>query len=248
MPLTPNSFAQKTAIVFAGSRGMGRATALKLGRLGARTVVGFSGNKAKAEEVVAEIEKADGSAVALQADVSDAAAVRKTFDAAEAEFGPVDIVVNAAGISVFGPMNQLTEEDLHKVFAVNTFGAFNVLSEAARRVAEGGSIVQFCSGATKMPLAGAGVYSASKAAAEQMTLSLAKELGSRQISVNAISPGTTKTDGLVMPDEHLQMLIHQTPFGRLGEPEDVADVVVFLVSPEGHWINAQNIQANGGIL
>lgn len=242
------NFNDKTAIVFAASRGIGRATALKLGKAGANVVVGYAGNAEKAEEVVKEIEASGAQAVALQADVSDASAVTAAFDQATAKFGSVDIVINAAGASVFGPLAMIDDAGIESLIAVNVRGAFNVLSEAARGVSDGGSIVHFSTGGTKMPVPGGGAYAGTKAAGEQMALGLAKELGSRQVNVNVISPGVTETDGLVMPQEQIEMLIQQTPMGRLGQPEDVADAVVFLVSDQAHWVTGQNLQANGGIL
>ncbi len=241
-------FENKTAVVFAASRGIGRATALKLGAAGARVVVTYAGRADKAAEVVTEIEESGGKALAVQANVADAQQVTATFTEAERTFGGVDIVINAAGASVFGPMAQLGQVQLDTLIDINVRGAFNVLSEAARQVREGGSIVQFSTGGTKMPVPGGGAYADTKAAGEHMALGLAKELGGRDINVNVISPGVTNTDGLIMPDDQIQMLVGQTPLGRLGEAGDVADAVLFLVSDRAHWVTGQNLQANGGIL
>ncbi|MEO1349003.1 MAG: SDR family oxidoreductase, partial [Cyanobacteria bacterium J06635_15] len=160
----------------------------------------------------------------------------------------VNIVVNVAGVSVFKPHQQLTDEDFDRVFGVNARGAMYVLQEAANRLTEGGRIVQFSTGGTQMAVPGGGIYAASKAAGERFAFALAKELGSRQITVNVVSPGVTDTDGLIMPPEAVNQLIEQTPLGRLGQPQEVADVVAFLVSDDARWMTGQNLQANGGIL
>ena len=243
-----NGLKEKVAIVFAGSRGIGRAAAGRLGRGGASVAVGYAGNKKAAEETVALVEAAGGRAFPVKADVSRREDVDAAFDETIRLYGRVDIVINAGAASVFAPHADMTRSDLETAIAVNVLGAFNVLQEAARRVVDGGRIIQFSTGGTKMPVQGGGVYAGTKAAGEHMALALAKELGPRQITVNVISPGVTDTDGLVMPREQVDMLIVQTPLGRLGQPDDVADVVVFLASAEARWVTGQNIQANGGIL
>ena len=202
----------------------------------------------KAEAVVQEIITAGGQAIAVQGSVANRDDVVQLFDRAEAQFGPIDIVVNVAGTSVFKPHSDLTDEDFEKVFSVNARGAMYVLREAAKRVKDGGRIVQFSTGGTMMPVPTGGIYAASKAAGERFAFALAKEIGHRQVTVNVVSPGVTETDGLIMPQEAVDQLIQQTPLGRLGQPNDVADVVAFLVSEDAHWITGQNIQANGGIL
>jgi 3-oxoacyl-[acyl-carrier protein] reductase len=153
-----------------------------------------------------------------------------------------------AGVSVFKPHVDLTDDDFDKIFSVNTRGAMYMLQAAATRIKDGGRIVQFSTGGTKMPLPGAGLYAASKAAGEQFALALAKEIGYRQVTVNLVSPGVTDTDGLIMPQAAIDQLIQQTPLGRLGQPGDIADVVAFLVSDDAHWMTGQNLQVNGGIL
>jgi 3-oxoacyl-[acyl-carrier protein] reductase len=241
-------FKGKVAVVFAASRGIGRAVAERLGREGAALVVNYASNQAKADEVVAAVQAAGGQAAAVQADVAKASEVEAVFEEAARRWSRVDIVVNAAGVSVFRPTTELTDADYERVFAVNARGALNVLREAARRVEDGGRIIQFSTGGTRMAMAGGGLYAASKAAGEQMALALAKELGSRGVTVNLISPGATDTDGLIMPEPAIQQLVAMTPLGRLGRPEDVADVVAFLASEDARWITGQNLQANGGVL
>jgi 3-oxoacyl-[acyl-carrier protein] reductase len=241
-------FKGKVAVVFAASRGIGRAIAERLGHDGAAVAVNYASNRAKADEVVAALDEAGGQAVAVQGDVANAADVARVFDEAIRRWARIDIVVNAAGVAVFKPTTELTDDDYERVFAVNARGALNVLRDAARRVGDGGRIIQFSTGGTKMAMAGAGLYAASKAAGEQLAFGLAKELGPRGITVNLISPGATDTDGLIMPKEAIEQLVGMTPLGRLGQPADVADVVAFLASDDARWITGQNLQANGGIL
>ncbi len=241
-------FAGKTALIFAASRGIGRAIAERLGGEGASVAVAYASNATKAAEVVAGITANGGQAFALQADVADATVVSAAYDDVLARWGKIDIVINAAARSVFKPTEALTDEDYEAAFSVNARGAMYVLREAARRVADNGRIIQFSTGGTKMTMAGAGLYAASKAAGELLALNLAKELGHRGVTVNVISPGVTETDGLVMPQPQIDQLIGMTPLGRLGQPGDVADVVAFLASDDARWITGQNLQANGGIL
>jgi 3-oxoacyl-[acyl-carrier protein] reductase len=237
----------RVAIVFAASRGIGRAVAERLGRDGAAVVVNYASRQDAADAVVKAIVDGGGRAVAARGDVGAAGDVARVFDAAE-RWAEVDVVVNAAGVAVFKPTAELTDEDYDRVFAVNGRGALNVLREAARRVRDGGRVVQFSTGGTRMAMAGAGLYAASKAAGEQLALGLAKELGPRGVTVNVVSPGATDTDGLIMPAEAVRQIVGMTPLGRLGQPADVADVVAFLASDDARWVTGQNLQANGGVL
>ncbi|MBE9101644.1 SDR family oxidoreductase [Vacuolonema iberomarrocanum] len=238
----------KVAVVTASSRGIGRAVAKRLSLEGAAVTVNYISSPEKAEAVVQEIITQGGRAIAVQGSVANQADVLRLFDETEQQLGAIDIVVNVAGISVFKPHVELTDDDFDKIFAVNARGAMYMLQAAAKRIQDGGRIVQFSTGGTVMPVPMGGIYAASKAAGERFAFALAKELGSRQVTVNVISPGVTDTDGLIMPQEAVDQLIQQTPLGRLGQPEDIADVVAFLVSDDAHWVTGQNIQANGGIL
>jgi 3-oxoacyl-[acyl-carrier protein] reductase len=231
----------KTSIITGASRGIGRAIAERFGREGANVVVNYAGNQKAADEVVHAIESSGAEAISIQGDMSKLADVQRLFDQAETRFGAPNIVVSAAAISVFKPHVDLTDDDFDKLFNLNTRGVFYVLREAARRVQDGGRIIQFSTGGTKMPMAGGGLYAATKAAGEQFALALA-------INVNLISPGVTATDGLIMPQEAINALIGQTPLGRLGQPEDIADAVLFLASDDSRWVTGQNLQVNGGIL
>jgi 3-oxoacyl-[acyl-carrier protein] reductase len=243
-----SSLTGKVAVVTASSRGIGRAIAQRLGRDGAAVVVNYVSAPDKAEAVVQDIITGGGRAIAIQGSVSNQGDVTRLFDQTEQQLGAIDIVVNVAGVSVFKPHVDLTDEDFDKIFSVNTKGAMYVLQAAATRVKDGGRIVQFSTGGTKMPIPASGLYAASKAAGEQFALALAKEIGHRQVTVNLVSPGVTDTDGLIMPKEALDHLIGQTPLGRLGQPRDIADVVAFLVGDDAHWMTGQNLQVNGGIL
>jgi 3-oxoacyl-[acyl-carrier protein] reductase len=238
----------KIAIVTASSRGIGRAVAKRLSQDGAKVVVNYVASPEKAEALVKEIEAQGGSAIAIQGSVANRTDVTRLFDEAEQQLGSIDIVVNVAGVSVFKPHVELTDEDFDKVFSINTKGVMYVLQESAKRIKDGGRIVQFSTGGTMMPIPAGGLYAASKAAGERFAFALAKEIGHRQVTVNLVSPGVTDTDGLVLPQAAIDGLIQQTPLGRLGQPDDIADVVAFLVSDDAHWVTGQNIQANGGIL
>jgi 3-oxoacyl-[acyl-carrier protein] reductase len=238
----------KVAIVTGSSRGIGRAIALRLGHDGARVVVTYLGNRERAEEVVEAIRADRADAVAVRTDVRDLEQVRALFGEAEARFGGLDILVNnAAGVNVFKPTAQMDEAEYDSMFLV-TRGVYFALQEAARRIRDGGRIVSISTAGTAQPMAGAGAYAGSKAAIEQFSNCLAKELGARGVTANTLAPGLTDTDGMVLGPEQVQGLIAQTPLGRLGRPEDVADAVALLVSPDAHWVTMQNVRATGGIV
>ena len=235
------------AIVTGSSRGMGRATAERLAGDGASVVVNYVSSEGAARDVVDGIEGNGGEAIAVQADVSQASDVERLFDEAEDTFGTVDAVVNCAGTSVFGPLAEITEEDFDRAFDLNAKGTFLMLREAATRISDDGCIVDFSSAGTTEPNGGDGAYLGGKAAGEMFVQSLAKELGERGVRVNSISPGVTDTDGLVLDQETIDQLTVQTPLGRLGQPEDIADVVAFLVSDDARWLTGQNIKPTGGL-
>ena len=200
-----------------------------------------------AQAVVGGIEADGGEAIAIQADVSEASDVERLFDEAADTFGQPNTVVNCAGTTVFAPLAETTEEEFDRMFDLNAKGTFLVLREAAKRIADGGCIVDFSSAGTTGPNGGDGAYLGGKAAGEMFTQALAKELGERGIRVNTISPGVTDTDGLVLNQEVVEQLTAQTPLGRLGQPDDIADVVAFLVSDDARWLNGQNIRPTGGL-
>ena len=243
-----STFAGKVAIVTGGSRGIGRAIAERLGREGASVVVNYTKSAEKAQEVVQAIEVSGGQAVAVQADISAVADVRRLFELTEEKYGRLDILVNNAGTATFTPIAEVAEDEFDALFALNVKGAFFALQEAARRLADGGRIVNISSGVTIGGGPGASAYAGTKGALEQFTLAAAKELGPRGITVNTVSPGMTVTDLMhtVIPAERQQGAAQASPLGRLGQPDDIAEVVAFLVSDAGRWVTGQNIRANGG--
>ena len=238
----------KVALVTGSSRGIGRAIAERLGRDGAKVVVTYFAGKDKAETVVEAIKAGGGEAAALQADVRDLDSVRALFAQTLAHFGKIDILVNnAAGVNLFKPTEALTPDEYDSMFLI-TRGVYFALQEAAKVIQDGGRIVSISTGGTSQAMAGGGAYIGSKAAIEQFSNCLAKELGARGVTVNTLAPGLTDTDGMVLSDEQKNGLIAQTPLGRLGKPEDIAAAVSLLVSDDAHWITGQNIRATGGIV
>lgn len=242
----------QVAIVTGASRGIGAAIASRLARDGFAVVVNYLGNEDEAREVVRSIAECGGSAVAVRADVADAAAVRALFDEAERTFGRVDVLINNAGIMppTLPTLAETDDATFDRLFAVNVKGTFNTLREAARRLRTGGRIVNFSSSVIGMAFPGYAVYGATKAAVETFTNIMAKELRGRRITVNAIAPGPTATalflDGKT--PETIERLSKAAPLERLGAPEDIAAAVSFLVSEDGAWINGQTLRANGGLV
>jgi 3-oxoacyl-[acyl-carrier protein] reductase len=247
-----NPFADKLALVTGASRGIGAAIAKRLAADGLAVVVNYASNAAEATAVMTAIQEAGGAAIAVQADVADPAAVRGLFEAAEGAFGRVDVLVNNAGImpSDLPPLAQTEEAVFDRIFAVNVKGTFNTLREAATRLQPGGRIVNFSSSVIGLALPGYAVYGASKAAVEVMSNIFAKELRGKGITVNAVAPGPTATDLFLngKPPEVVERLSQAAPLQRLGQPEDIASTVAFLVGPDGGWINGQTLRANGGIV
>lgn len=238
----------KKAIVTGGSRGIGKAIVESLVARGAHVAFSYRDDDAAASRVVEALRAAGGRVMAVKADMARFADVRRLFQAVEDHGVAPEIVVNSAGTAVYKPTAEVTEEDFDQVFALNARGSFLVLREAARRIASDGRIIQISTGGTAMPAPTAGVYLASKAAGELLALSLSKELGSRGVTVNVVSPGLTRTDGLVLPQPAIDHLVQQTPLGRLGEPADIADVVAFLASDGARWLTGQVIRATGGLV
>jgi 3-oxoacyl-[acyl-carrier protein] reductase len=236
----------KVAIVTGASRGIGRAVAERLGREGASVAVNYVRNAEQARDVVAAIEAAGGRALAVQADASRVEDIRRLFASVVQDLGGLDIVVNCAGTSVFKPTAELSEDEFDRMFMLNARGTFFALQEAARRIRDGGRIVSISTGGTATSAPGGGAYTGSKAAVEQFTMALAQEVGRRGITVNAVLPGLTDTDGLILPKEMIEQMVQQTPLGRLGQPADLADAIVFLCSGQARWITGQSIRAAGG--
>lgn len=237
----------KVAIVTGSSRGIGRAIAERLGREGASVVVTYVGNKEKAEEVVSKIQ-ASSDAIALPVDMRKISDIQMLFEKTLAHFGKLDILVNnAAGKNVYKLTAELTPEDYDGMFDI-TRGVYFALQQAAHHMASGGRIVSISSAVTSMAIPTGGAYAGCKAAIEQFSKGLAKELGARGITVNTVAPGVTGTDGLVISQEQINQLVAQTALGRLGRPDDIANVVAMLVSNDAHWVTGQNLRATGGIV
>ena len=243
---------KQVAIVTGSSRGIGAAIAQRLAKEGYAVIVNYAGNAAEAQGVVAAIEGAGGSALAVQADVADASAVKAMFDTAIAAFGRVDVLVNNAGImpAALPHLADTDDQTFDRLFAVNVKGTFNTLREAANRLQHGGRIVNFSTSVIGLGLPGYAVYGATKGAVEVMTNIMAKELRGKNISVNAVAPGPTATDLFLngKSDEVIQRMSKMAPLERLGTPEDIAAAVAFLASADGAWINGQTLRANGGLV
>jgi 3-oxoacyl-[acyl-carrier protein] reductase len=239
------SLAGKAALVTGASRGIGRATALGLAEQGAAVVVGYRTNEALAQEVVDRIVGGGGKAVAIGADLSRSTEVTRLFEEAETAVGALDIVVANAADALVKPLVECTEEDYDRIFDANTRSVFFCLQEAARRLPDGGRIVVTSTSGTRMLFGELSLYLGSKGAIEQFVRVLSRELGGRQITVNAVSPGFTDTD--LLPDRDREVAAGMSAFGRVGRPEDVAEVIVFLAGERGRWVTGQNIAAGGGV-
>jgi 3-oxoacyl-[acyl-carrier protein] reductase len=240
----------KIALVTGAAGGIGVAVSERLARDGFLIVVNYAGSAEAAEALTRRIESAGGRAITAQADISDSAQVTRMFDSAEAAFGGVDVLVNNAGIMKLATIAESDDALFSRQIAVNLAGTFNTLRAAAKRLRDGGRIINFSSSVTSMLQPTYGVYAATKAAVEAMTSILAKELRGRNITVNAIAPGPTATklflDG--KPQEVIDRLAKLAPLERLGQPEDIAAAVAFLAGPDGAWINGQTLRAHGGII
>jgi 3-oxoacyl-[acyl-carrier protein] reductase len=240
----------KVAIVTGASRGIGAAIAERLAQDGFAIIVNYAGSADCAEALVRKIEQAGGKALAAQADVADSGAVKRLFDSAEAAFGGVDVLVNNAGILENAALADSSDEMVDRQIAVNLKGTFNGLREAARRLREGGRIVNFSSSMVGLYQPAYAVYAATKAAVEAMTHVLAKEMRGRSITVNAVAPGPVATELFLKgkPQQLVDTLANLSPLQRLGQPSDIAEAVSFLVGPQGGWINGQVLRANGGMI
>lgn len=241
---------EKVALVTGASRGIGAAVAERLASDGFAVVINYTGNVTQAEAVARTIEQAGGHALIARADVSDANAVARMFDTAEAAFGGVDVVVNNAGIMTLATIAESDDALFDRQVAVNLKGTFNTLREAARRLRPGGRIINFSSSVVGLLQPTYGVYAATKAAVEAMTSVLAKELRGREVTVNAVAPGPTATNLLLegRSQDVIDRLAKLAPLERLGQPRDIAATVAFLAGPDGAWINGQTLRANGGVI
>ncbi|MBP1163504.1 MULTISPECIES: SDR family oxidoreductase [unclassified Chryseobacterium] len=239
----------KVILVTGASRGIGAEIAQQLASAGAKIIVNYAGGKEAAEKVVASIQDNGGNAIAIQADVSNAEAVKQLFDQAISHYGKIDVLVNNAGIMITKLIKDTTDEDFSRQFDINVRGTFNTLREAATKLADNGSIINFSSTTTRVMMPTYGTYVATKGAVEQLTRVFAKEVGSRGINVNAILPGPTNTALFTegKPQEVIDRLASLNAFNRLGEPADIAKIVVFLAGDDAKWISGQTIGANGAM-
>jgi 3-oxoacyl-[acyl-carrier protein] reductase len=239
----------KIAVVTGASRGIGAAIALRLAADGAAVAVNYGKSAQAAEEIVAQIKSKGGTAAAIQADVSDNAQVKKLFETVQKHHGHVDIVVNNAGVWANAPVEQLNADHFYQVFNLNVLGPIQVTAAAVNYFPKtGGKIINITSVAARAALPAGSVYSASKAALDALTLNWAAELGPRNITVNSVSPGVTETEMVAQaPKEFKDGLKAKTPLGRLGQPQDIADVVAFIASDDARWITGQIIDVSGGL-
>ena len=244
----PTTHASRVALVTGGSGGIGRAVVERLAQDGIAVGVHYAGNKARADETVAAVLAAGGRAIAVGGDVADENAMSAAFDAVEAEFGGIDIVVSTAGIMILAPIATLNLSDLDRMHRTNIRGTFVVAQQAARRVRPGGAIINFSTSVTRTQFPTYGAYVASKAAVESITLTLARELRGKDITVNAVAPGPTAT-ALFLDGKDETTIAHLSkavPLERLGQPDDIAETVAFLAGP-ARWVNGQVIFTNGGL-
>ncbi|MDB6145983.1 MAG: polysaccharide biosynthesis family protein [Pseudomonas sp.] len=246
---TTTQATRKVAIVTGASRGIGAEIAKRLAADGFAIAVNYASSAAEADTLVAQIVAKGGQAVAIRADVSSAADVRTMFDITEQQLGKVDVLVNNAGVLKTVPLADTSDELFDQTFAINTRGTFNTLREAGARMNDGGRIVNFSSTTLALNLPGYAIYNATKAAVESFTHVFAKELRGRNITVNAVAPGPVATELFLhgKSEEQIQQFAKMPPLQRLGQPEDIANVVAFLVGPDAGWVNGQILRANGGL-
>jgi 3-oxoacyl-[acyl-carrier protein] reductase len=247
-----SKLAGKVAVVTGASKGIGAGIAKSLAAEGAAVVVNYASSREGADRVVAEITGKGGKAVAVQADVSKAADVLRLFAEAKAAFGSLDVLVNNAGVYQFSPLEGVTEAEFHRQFNTNVLGLLLVTQEGVKHFgAEGGSVINISSAVTAINMPTTAVYTATKGAVDSITRVLAKELGPKKIRVNSINPGGVETEGThtigIIGSDFEKQMVAQTPLGRLGQPEDIARVALFLASADSGWLTGEVILASGGM-
>jgi 3-oxoacyl-[acyl-carrier protein] reductase len=247
-----NKLAGKVAVVTGASKGIGASIAKHLAAEGASVVVNYASSKTGADKVVAEITSAGGKAVAVQGDVSKRADIDRLFTETKKSYGQLDVLVNNAGVYEFAPLEQITEEHFHKQFNLNVLGLILTTQEALKYFpATGGSIINISSVVGVNPLPSAAVYSATKAAVDAVTKSLAKELGPKKIRVNSINPGMVETEGVhaagFLETEFPKQVVSQTPLGRIGQPQDIGKVATFFASDDSGWVTGETLLISGGM-
>lgn len=241
----------KVAIVTGASKGIGAGIANALGAAGASVVVNYSSSKSGADSVVEAITGAGGRAIAVKADVAKAAEAQALVDDAIKAFGRLDVLVNNSGVYEFAPLEAITEEHFHRLININVLGLLLVTQAAAKHLTEGGSIINVGSAVTRTTPPNSAVYTATKGAVDAITGVLSRELGPRQIRVNALNPGMVETEGAIaagfIGSDFEKALVAQVPFGRIGQPRDIADIALFLASPESRWLTGETLIASGGM-
>jgi len=242
----------KVAIVTGASKGIGAGIAKGLAAEGASVVVNYASSKEGADRVVAEITNRGGKAVAVQGDVSKAADVQRLFEETKKSFGTLDVLVNNAGIFQFDSLEAVTETEFHREFNTNVLGTILATQQSLKYFnPAGGSVINISSVVSEKPVPNSVVYSATKGALDSVTRVLAAELGARGIRVNTIAPGGVETEGVhslgIIGSDFEKQMIAETPLGRLGQPEDIAKVAVFLASDDSAWLTGERIQASGGM-
>lgn len=240
---------RKVAIVTGASRGIGAEIARRLAADGFAVTINYANSATEAEKLAEQLVAAGGAAAAIQADVASPDDVRRLFDATEHHLGKVDVLVNNAGVMNTMPLAETSDEVFERTFAINTRGTFNTLREASKRMNDGGRVINFSTTALALKLPGYAIYNASKAAVESLTHVFAKELRGRNITVNAVAPGPVATELFLngKTEDQIKHFASLPPLQRLGEPEDIANIVSFLAGPDSGWINGQILRANGGI-
>ncbi len=247
-----SKLAGKVAVVTGASKGIGAGIARGLGAAGAAVVVSYGSDRDGAARVVADIKDKGGKAIAVQADVSKSADVKRLFDETKRAFGRLDVLVNNAGVYAFAPLEEVTENEYHREFNTNVLGLILATQEAVRHFgAEGGSVINIGSTATQFTPPMSVVYTATKGAVDGITRVLAKELGPKKIRVNSINPGPVETEGFhamgVAGSDFEKQMLAQTPLGRIGQPGDIAPVAVFLASEDSGWLTGEILLASGGM-
>lgn len=245
-----NQTTNKVAIVTGASRGIGRTVAIQIAKLGITTIINYNTNKEEAQKVEKEINFNGGTALAIQADISKLEDLEKLFEQTIEAYGKVDILINNAGLMINNPISTVSEEEFDRHFAINVKGTYFACQQAMKHMQNGGRIVNFSTSVTGAMFPAYSVYAASKGAVEQITRQLAKEFGVKGIRINAIAPGPVKTELFMKgkSEEQIAMLSKMNSFGRLGETEDIADVIELLVSDKANWITGQTIKVNGGFI
>ncbi|MFC5650727.1 SDR family oxidoreductase [Paenibacillus solisilvae] len=245
-----NNLAGKVAIVTGASRGMGREIAEELANKGAKVIVNYASNPAKAEDVVSGIKQNGGEALAVQADISQIAELDMLFQKTIEAYGQLDILVNNAGIMITKPLAAMTEEDFDKQFAINVKGTYFACQQAFKHMNENGRIINFSTSVAGLMFPTYSVYAGTKGAVEQFTRQLAKEFGPKGITINTVAPGPVNTELFTVgkSEEQIAAIRNMNAFGRLGDSEDIASVVLFLASEESKWITGQTVRINGGLI